>query len=175
MMRRLETKLCFVIPAILFAILNCGCGESGTRGGLLQWAMIACESDAYCDASGISVLEDDSLIVSGQFSGSATFGPGTGQETTLSTGEDNEAFVAGYSADGIFEWFTPLPTGDQPVLAAMPDGSFFVAGGFTGDATFVLDEANETVLSSAGGSDIYRLSTVSLETAPFTLLLSSCA
>ena len=49
---------------------------------------------------GVSVLSDGSAVVTGYFNGTATFGPGEANETTLTSAGDDDVFIAKYHPDG---------------------------------------------------------------------------
>jgi hypothetical protein len=106
----------------------------------------------------IAAFPDGSSVVTGSFSGSATFGAGEAEETTLTAAGSNDAFVARYGADGTLGWArqaagTAFAAGQG--IATMPDGSCRVTGQFTAGSTFGAGEAGETTLTSAGESDIF--------------------
>jgi len=108
--------------------------------------------------NGIAVLDDDSVIVTGNYIGTATFGPGEPLETTWPSAGADDIYLARHDADGTLLWAKRAGgTGaDNGVdAAALPDGSVVACGLFAGSATFGQGEANETVLVSAGIYDIY--------------------
>ena len=98
---------------------------------------------------GISTLPDGSSIVTGNFSGTATFG-----STTLTSAGSDDVFTAKMNADGTWAWATQAGgTGDDVGygISALPDGSSIVTGLFVGDATF----GSTTLTSSAGSTDVF--------------------
>jgi hypothetical protein len=98
---------------------------------------------------GISALADGSSIVTGYFSGIATFG-----STTLTSAGGSDVFTAKMNADG--SWASATKAGgtsdDQGVgIAALSDGSPIVIGEFRGTATF----GSTTPLVSGGSKDVF--------------------
>jgi len=67
---------------------------------ILSWAKSAEGSD-YDDRSyGITTSEDDSTIITGRFEGTAIFGAGDPNQTTLFAAGYRDIFVMRYNADG---------------------------------------------------------------------------
>jgi hypothetical protein len=92
---------------------------------------------------GVSVLADGSAIVTGSFTGTATFGA----TTPLTSAGSNDVFVAKVSAGGDWLWATSAGgTGSEEgyTVSVLADGSAIVTGYFTGTATF-----GDTTLTSA--------------------------
>ena len=99
---------------------------------------------------GISALPDGSSIVTGYFSGAATFGNTT---LTSTTAGNDDVFTAKMNADGTWAWATKAGgTGDDygQGVSALPDGSSIVTGWFADTATF-----GSTTLTSAGSADVF--------------------
>ncbi len=67
--------------------------------GSLAWAKRAGGSKDE-RGTGIAALSGDSILVTGTFEGSITFGPGEANETTLSAAGENSIFLAIYSGNG---------------------------------------------------------------------------
>jgi len=129
--------------------------------GTLAWAKRA-GGTAGEGGFGITTLSDDSTIVAGGFSGSATFGPGETNQTILTSAEYDNIFVARYNPNGTLAWAkraggTGGFWGDNGGygVTAFPDNSIVVTGTFGGSATFGPGESNQTILTSAGRSDIF--------------------
>ena len=98
--------------------------------------------------NGISALPDGSSIVTGTFSGTATFG----STTLTSSAGSNDVFTAKMNADGTWAWATKAGgTGDDygRSVSALPDGSSIVTGRVNGTATF----GSITLTGSAGSWD----------------------
>jgi Ca2+-binding RTX toxin-like protein len=96
----------------------------------------------------IKVLSDESLIISGAFSGSADFGG-----FALTSAGDYDAFIAKARPDGAYEWVTHIG-GSLPDwsngLTILADGSLIVTGYFSGTAMFGTKE-----LTAAGENDAF--------------------
>ena len=71
--------------------------------GYLSWAKRAGGSE-YDEGCGIAVLADGSAFVTGYFYGTATFGPGEPNQTTLVSPGVGDVLVARYSPDGTLAW-----------------------------------------------------------------------
>jgi len=125
--------------------------------GTLAWVKRAGGSGSAGGRS-IAMLSDGSMLVSGQFSESATFGAGEPHQTILTSAGENDFFVAKYNADGTLEWVTQAGGSRDDYyssIAALSDGSALVAGYFQGSATFGPGEPHQTILTSAGWEDIF--------------------
>lgn len=92
-----------------------------------------------------------------------TFAPGEADETTIFPGEGQFVYVAKYDTDGDWVWAT-IALSDELQFSALMVGSgisvddagtIHVAGAFVGSTTFGAGEANETVLVSDGGIDVF--------------------
>jgi Ca2+-binding RTX toxin-like protein len=106
---------------------------------------------------GIAVDNSGNSYVTGVFSGTATFGPGEANETTL-TSAGSDVFVAKYDSTGALVWAkqaggTSEDSGQG--IAVDGSGNSYVTGQFDGTATFGPGEANETTLTSDGSSDVF--------------------
>jgi len=115
--------------------------------GTWAWATKA-GGTGYDIGYGISALPDGSSIVTGFFSGDATFG-----STTLTSAGNSDVFTAKMNADGTWAWATQAGGrgGDYGRgVSALPDGSSIVTGYISGDATF-----GSTTLTSAGSRDVF--------------------
>jgi len=80
-------------------------GESNilNKDGNWQWAKGAGGMD-YDVGVATTTLSDDTTIVIGSFSGSATFGKGESAETVLVSDGSIDIFVAHYNTDGMIMW-----------------------------------------------------------------------
>jgi uncharacterized delta-60 repeat protein len=125
--------------------------------GTLHWARRA-RGTKTNTGKAISVLSDDSIVVSGDFYGTVTFGPGEGNETVLSSAGSYDIFIARYNADGTLHWAKRAGGTDcnfSPAISVLSDDSIAVTGYFKGTAAFGPGEDNETMLSSMCSSDIF--------------------
>ncbi len=99
-------------------------------------------------AYGVSVRANGSSIITGFFSGTATFG--TTAPLTSSAGSV-DTFTAKVNANGSFAWaIRGGGTGDDSAsgVSALPNGSSIIIGSFTGTAIF----GSTPPLTSSGGS-----------------------
>jgi len=99
---------------------------------------------------GFAIATDGSgnSIVTGHFSGTATFG-----DTTLTSAGSRDIFIAKYDGDGNFLWVEQAGGTDGPfggAIATDGSGNSIVTGWFRGTATF-----GDTTLTSAGSGDIF--------------------
>jgi hypothetical protein len=93
-------------------------------------------------------MSDGTALVTGYFSGTATFGG-----TTLTSAGSLDVFVAQYDPEGTLAWATQAGgVGDDEgfSVSTLPEGNAFVTGYFMGEATF-----DGTTLTSTGGLDIF--------------------
>ncbi|MBI1849616.1 MAG: hypothetical protein HYR85_04675 [Planctomycetes bacterium] len=110
---------------------------------------------------GISCFADGGCVVTGYFSGTATFGIGEPNQTTLTAmGVAPDAFVLRLAADGKLLWAKQVAGSDLSrgwAIATVVDGSTVVTGEFREDATFGSGEPNQTTLlaSTGGRSDVF--------------------
>jgi uncharacterized delta-60 repeat protein len=121
--------------------------------GTLAWAKCV---GALCNA--ITALSDNSIVVTGWFAGSATFGPGELNETVLNSAGGPDILVARYNPDGTLAWAKRAggTSNDEGWgITTLSDNSTVATGWFAGSATFGPGELNETVLNSAGDGDIF--------------------
>ena len=98
--------------------------------------------------------------MTGAFEGSATFGAGEANETTLNTARPTGLFLANYDPDGLLLWAKKASEGFAQVGFGVRVGldasdNSYVTGQFETSMTFGDGETNETTLSSAGSSDIF--------------------
>ncbi len=126
--------------------------------GTLAWAKRAGGSD-YDRSGGITSLSDNSTVVTGNFRGSAIFGPGEPNELVLISAGNDDIFIAKYNPDGTFAWAKRAggSTFDgSNAITTLSDNSTVVTGDFSGTVTFGEGEINQTVLTSVPGTrDIF--------------------
>ena len=127
--------------------------------GFLLWVKSAGGS-AGDEGSGIVVDASGSSYVTGEFEGSATFGAGEANETTLNTARPTGLFLANYDPDGLLLWAKKAGEGFAHFGFSVQVGldasnNKYISGLFEGFMTFGTGETNETMLSSAGDSDIF--------------------
>jgi len=106
----------------------------------------------------VAALAGGGCVVTGQFSGTATFGAGEQHETVLGAAGGEDVFVAEYASDGSLVWAKSaggVASEPSAGIAAFADGSCAVTGWFAGTATFGAGEPNQTVLTSIGVEDVF--------------------
>jgi len=142
--------------------------------GKWQWAR-AISRSAYGSGIEIVALSDDSMIITGSFHGTVTFGPGEADETVLSSEGWANRFLARYSSDGTLMWARTSADVDSffgnGAMAALSDDSVVVTGDFLDTARFAVGESNETTLTVIGGPGVF----VARYDAYGTLLWATCA
>ncbi len=106
---------------------------------------------------GVGAYADGSVVISGYFSGTATFDLAEEPVTITSVGA-NDIFVAKYDSAGSLVWAkraggtgTDLAYG----AASFTGGGAVISGTFTGTARFGAGETNQTDLISAGDMDAF--------------------
>jgi uncharacterized delta-60 repeat protein len=111
--------------------------------GDVVWAVSAGGTEGD-EGRGVAGLADGSALVTGHFKQSKV-GP-------------TDIFVAKYSADGTLAWWRTVAgssSASGSAIAALPNGGALVTGHFAETVTFGSGEPNQTMLSSAGDSDIF--------------------
>ena len=118
-----------------------------TADGNFIWAIKA--GGTQLDwAKAICTDKNDNILITGMFSGTATFGT----STTL-TANSTDIFVAKYNSSGVLQW--AKKEGGSSVdrglaIAADTSGNVIVTGDFSGSVSF-----GATNLTSAGAADIF--------------------
>jgi hypothetical protein len=101
----------------------------------------------------IAIDGSGNLYVTGRFSGTVDFNPGTGT-SNLTAASSSDLFIAGYTSSGGYRWaFTLGGTGlsDQGHLAVDRSGNLYLGDNMTGTMDF--DPGNGTAnLTSSGGT-----------------------
>ncbi len=137
---------------VVAVILVCGLGGVSTPTAAAAvptyaWA-IKGGGTSYDEASGVSARANGSSIITGYFTGTATFG-----STTLTSAGSADTFTAKVNANGTYAWATKGGgTGDDYAsdVSARANGSSIITGYFMGTATF-----GTTTLTSAGSTDTF--------------------
>ena len=135
--------------------------RSERRAGLGQSARVA---PSATTGVGIATDERRQQLRHRVFPGTATFGAGEANETTLTSAGDVDIFVARYDRErraglGETSAAAPAPTSGFGI-ATDGAGDSYVTGVLPGTATFGAGEANETTLTSAGASTSSSPSTI---------------
>jgi uncharacterized delta-60 repeat protein len=127
--------------------------------GTLAWAKRACGDCGVATAGhGITMLSDNSTVVTGQFSGSATFGPGEPNQTVLTSAGIENVFIARYNQDGTLAWAKlaeGASRGFSDEITTLSDNSTVVTGSFSDLVTFGPGEPNQAVLTAVDNFDIF--------------------
>jgi uncharacterized delta-60 repeat protein len=126
--------------------------------GTLAWAKSAGGTSGNTRGYGVTTLSDNSIVVTGMLTESATFGPGEPNEAVLTSAGNNNTFVAHYNPDGALAWAKCVVGGSYNLglgITTLSDNSIVVIGQIDGSATFGSGEANQTVLTSAESRDIF--------------------
>jgi len=143
--------------ALTLTVAGCGMGDIVAPPEEFAWGRSAGgQGDDYARA--IAAGPDETLFVTGNIEGSATFGMGEMEETTLVSAGLRDMFVAKFLRTGQLSWVRHAGGSQDDSgrgLAVAKDGSVLVAGSFIDVATFGAGEANEKTLSSTGGEDIF--------------------
>jgi uncharacterized delta-60 repeat protein len=125
--------------------------------GTLVWAKRAGGSDRDRSKE-VTKLFGNSTVVVGFFYGSATFGQGEPNQTVLSSAGECDSFIARYNPNGTLAWVKCAGEPNFDVswaITTLSDNSTVVIGSFYGTATFGSGEPNKTIITSAGGMDIF--------------------
>ena len=123
----------------------------------LQWAKQAGGTSSD-EGRGIVTDAAGNSVVTGAFRGTATFGLGEVNETTLTSPGSTDVFVAKYAPDGSLVWAKQAGGADSASgqgIAIDAAGNYVVTGAFRGTATFGPGEVNETMLTSASTTDVF--------------------
>jgi hypothetical protein len=125
--------------------------------GTLLWAR-SDGGEGRQEGLGIAADRGGNSFVAGSYFGTATFAAGKPNQTELASANglnDNpDGFVAKYAPDGTLEWAKSIDGTHYAFGSSIATdrlGNSYVAGAFSGSATFGAGEASETVLASAGG------------------------
>lgn len=148
----------FVAVSVVVAAVVGGCPRpEPPSDDTLAWAVRAGgPSSDRCYA--VSPRADGSCAAAGYFGGTAVFGAGDAAQTTMTAAGGRDVAVASYAEDGSLDWAAAAGgagNDSAAAVAALANGGCYVTGTFEGTATFGPDEANETLLTSAGGSDVF--------------------
>ncbi len=123
--------------------------------GTLAWARRAGGSD-FDEGTAVTTLGDGSVVVTGFFRGTATFGPGEANQTVLTSAGLDDGFVARYDANGNLMWVTPISGSKSDVAQAVDrfsDDAVVVSGFFGGTASFGPGDPNPITLTAVGGGN----------------------
>jgi hypothetical protein len=125
----------------------------------LEWATSA--GGVVAAGRGIATTPRGESYVTGEFRGTAVFGQGEPNETTLTAVGLSDVFIAKYDRDGALLWATRAGgSSNEDIdgglgIATTPSGESYVTGRFAGPAVFGQGEPNETTLTAAGRYKIF--------------------
>ncbi len=128
-----------------------------STNGLLIWAKQAGGTED-CSSSKIKIDNSNNILVTGNFSGTATFGVSEPNQTILTSSGSSDIFIAKYSSNGSLIWAKQASgTGYDWNYGGDIDteGNILVTGIISGTTTFGAGESNQTILTPAGGGNIF--------------------
>ena len=127
--------------------------------GSLVWARQA-GGPGDDEATGVISLLDDSVVVTGHFQLTATFGAGEPNEAMLTSAGLGDIFVAKFDPAGMLVWASRAGgSGDEksydiaPIIGSIEES--VITGSFQNTATFDGGQPSEVMLTSAGLRDIF--------------------
>ncbi|MGH1365623.1 MAG: SBBP repeat-containing protein [Calditrichia bacterium] len=126
--------------------------------GMLVWATRAGGQNSNDVGSSIAVDDFNNSYIAGYFSDSTIFGEGEANETTLSGFGSFDIFIAKYDANGLLHWAKEAGGISFEVglgIAVNSSSQSYITGLFEGAITLGSGEANETVLTSVDGRDVF--------------------
>ncbi len=128
--------------------------------GTVAWAKRAGSSgdDDNETAYDVTLLSGGSFIAAGMYESTAVFGPGESAETSLETAGGTDGFIAKFNSDGTLAWAKSAggEGGDRAkAIEALASGSFLLTGHFSSAATWGAGESGESVLNTAGMTDVF--------------------
>jgi hypothetical protein len=133
-MRLLQIERLALLVSVLLLI---GVADEIALGQSLAWAKRAGGTN-FDQGESIGVDSAGNSYVTGWFTGSATFGPGEANETTL-TSAGSDVFVAKYDGNGALLWVRPIsgpPETRGEAIAVDGAGNSYVTGVFHFGITF---------------------------------------
>ena len=127
--------------------------------GTLDWVKSAGAGGEELDTGrAITSLSDNSIVIVGKSYESAIFGLGESNQTVLNSAGGRDIFIARYNPDGTLAWAKCAGSYSEDCgngITTLSDDSTVVTGNFSGSATFGPGEPNQTILTSAGATDIF--------------------
>jgi hypothetical protein len=149
-------RITWVHGVLALMVLMMG-GAADLAAQNLDWAIHAGGTN---HDEGVDITTDSvgNSYVTGEFSGTATFGAGEAQETTLTATGSIDIFVAKYDTHGTLVWAKRVGSPSTDVgggIATDSAGNSYVTGYFYDTATFGAGEAHETTLTPTGNADIF--------------------
>ncbi len=119
------------------------------ENGDLVWVKRAGGDYGSVYATGVGTLADGSSLVTGFFNNVAVFGSGETHQTSLVSMGSWDVFIAKFNANGTLAW-AKRAGGDSSdtgrSISVLSDGSFLIAGEFSGTSVFGQGESAQTTL-----------------------------
>jgi hypothetical protein len=125
---------------------------------LLAWAKSAHGLNDHDYGKAITSLSDDTVVVTGDFSGTVTFGAGEMHERDLTAFGQGDTYIARYNTDGSLIWVKQAGGLDWERsygITTLNDDSTVITGDFNDDCLFGPGEENETILNNVDHNDIF--------------------
>ena len=125
--------------------------------GTLAWAKRAGGTGPEY-GEGITSLSDNSSAITGYFSGSAIFGQGEANQTTLSSVGNYNIFFARYNQNGTLAWAKQAGGTLDDVgeaITSLSDNTTVATGYIVGSGTFGQGDPNQTTIGTAGSTSIF--------------------
>ncbi len=128
-----------------------------SSGGTLSWAKRAGGSNSDYGES-VAIDQTGSILVTGEFRGTAVFGPGEAGQVLLPSAGGYDLFAAKYTSEGLLAWAKSAGgmSSDYSygVALSQADDSLRLAGNYYGTATFGAGEPSEVILGP-GGTEVF--------------------
>ncbi|MCP4605865.1 MAG: hypothetical protein GY847_36015 [Proteobacteria bacterium] len=130
----------------------------GYLAGDLMW-LGSVEGNADVSPIDIASFPDDSFVVTGEFTGTATFGKGQAGETTFSSAGHTDVFMAKYSSDGTIIWAKRAGGVNgfehNHGVSILSDGSVILTGYFYSSTAIFGEGAGAITLTKSAGYDCF--------------------
>ena len=123
----------------------------------LQWAFLIGDASGFCNSQSISLDNNGDVLLTGQFSGTTDFDPGTGTFNLTPNG-NGDAFLAKYSSAGNYLWAFKLASLDNDMgfsVTTDAASNVLVCGLFSGNADFDPGIPVITLSASTGDCDLF--------------------
>jgi hypothetical protein len=122
--------------------------------GTLDWVQHA-GGTSHDIGFDVAVLGDDTVLVTGDTYGDATFDIGGPNETTVTGSGTPTLLIAAYELDGSFDWVRSPGMGSGQDIEPVGGDAALVVGFFEETVVFGEGESNETELTSFGFRDAF--------------------
>jgi uncharacterized delta-60 repeat protein len=131
-----------------------------TKDGEILWAHRAGGNEFGDEGRAVTVLSDGTIVVTGSFRETATYGEDTPNETTFTASGEHDIFLARYAPDGTFigahhsggiGWDT------SHGLSPLQNGAVLLTGRFAETCTFGAGEPSETDLTATDSNDVFLM------------------